>query len=59
MKIVHVEPLIDAGRFSRSRHWRRIKEQILAAIQSIQWPPGSGSFTLHDQPGKKRGQGRG
>jgi len=59
MKIIHVEHVIDAGRFSRSGDWRRIKQQILAAIHSIQWPPGSGYFTLHDQPGKARGQGSG
>lgn len=59
MKIVHVELVIDAGGFSKSQEWHRIREQIFAAIRSIQWPAGSGSFTLHDQPGKKRGQGSG
>jgi len=59
MKIVHVELVIDAGGFSKSQDWHRIREQIFAAIHSIQWPTGSGGFTLHDQPGKKRGQGSG
>ncbi len=59
MKIVHVEFVIDAGGFSRSPEWRRIRDQIFAAIRRIQWPTGSGAFTLHDQPGKKRGQGSG
>jgi len=59
MKIVHVELVIDAGAFSKSQEWDRIRGQIFAAIRSIQWPAGSGAFTLHDQPGKKRGQGSG
>lgn len=25
----------------------------------VEWPPGSGSFTLHDESGKKRGEGSG
>jgi hypothetical protein len=59
MRIVHVEFLIDAGGFSESPSWKRIRADIFAAIKSIEWPQGSGSFTLHDQPGKKRGEGSG
>ena len=35
------------------------RSHIISAIQSIQWPPHSGSFTLRDEPGKKRGEGSG
>ena len=59
MKVVHVERLIDTGRFSASRAWQTIEGQILRAIQSVVWPPGSGSFTLYDEPGKGRGKGNG
>lgn len=59
MKIVHTEHLIDVGRFSKTSHWKTIKNNIHQAIKSIQWPPGSGSFTLYDQSGKKRGEGNG
>lgn len=59
MKIVHIEHLIDAGGFSSSAEWKTIEHHIIEAINTIQWPPGSGSFTLYDQPGKKRGQGSG
>jgi hypothetical protein len=59
MKIVRIEPIIDAGTFSRSHEWRKIEGHIVQAIKSIEWPPGSGSFTLFDEPGKKRGQGSG
>lgn len=59
MKIVRIEPIIDAGEFSRSDEWKRLRGQITQAIKSVQWPPGSGSFTLYDEPGKKRGKGSG
>jgi len=59
MKIVQVELLIDAGGFSATKEWTAIKEQIFQAIDTIQWPPDSGSFTLFDQSGKARGEGSG
>lgn len=59
MKIVRIEYLIDVGGFSSSKDWSRILDQVTTAIKSIEWPPRSGSFTLHDQYGKKRGEGSG
>jgi hypothetical protein len=59
MKIVKSERLIDAGIFSHTDAWEKIERHIYQAIQSIEWPPGSGSFTLYDESGKKRGQGSG
>jgi len=59
MKIVQIERLIDAGTFSQLDDWHKIEAHILQAIRSIEWPHGSGSFTLHDESGKKRGQGSG
>lgn len=59
MKIVRVERLIDAGGFSSSQEWKSIESQIVGAVQSIQWPPHTGAFTLRDEPGKKRGEGSG
>jgi hypothetical protein len=59
LKIIHLELLIDAGDFSSSDSWRTIRDQITLAIKSVEWPPGSGSFTLHPQSGKKRGEGNG
>ena len=59
MKIIRTEILIDAGGFSASPGWEEVQGQIAEAIHSVEWPPGSGSFTLHDQPGKKRGEGNG
>ena len=59
MKIIKTERLIDVGMFSSSEEWKRIDDHIRQAIMSIEWPPGSGSFVLYDQPGKKRGEGNG
>jgi hypothetical protein len=55
MKIVQIERIIDSGPFSQSADWEKIEGHIRQAIQSIEWPPNSGSFTLFDEPGKKRG----
>jgi hypothetical protein len=59
MKIMRVELLIDAGSFSETKEWKIVYDHIIKAIKSIEWPPGSGSFTLYPQSGKKRGQGNG
>ncbi|MDP2643714.1 MAG: hypothetical protein Q8P24_02125 [Desulfobacterales bacterium] len=59
MKIIQSERIIDAGAFSQSADWHKIEEHIFQAIRSIEWPPGSGSFTLLKESGKKRGQGSG
>ncbi|MBA4396080.1 MAG: hypothetical protein C0394_01630 [Syntrophus sp. (in: bacteria)] len=59
MKIVQIERIIDKGTFSQTEDWKIIEEHIFKAIHSIEWPPGSGSFTLFDESGKKRGQGSG
>ena len=59
MKLVSMEILIDKGPFSSSTDWQEIKTQISQAIKAVEWPPGSGSFAIHKQSGKKRGEGSG
>lgn len=59
MKIERFECLIDKGNFSQSNDWEKIQGHIYQAIQKIEWPIGSGSFTLFDQSGKSRGEGNG
>jgi len=59
VKIVKTEILINAGGFGKSAQWRSRFNEICEAIKAIEWPPGSGSFTLYDQPGKERGEGSG
>jgi len=59
VKIAHVETLLARGGFSRSESWQAIRRQIHEAIRSMDWPPGSGRFTIYPESGKKRGQGNG
>src|SRR5258706_5674777 len=59
MRIVSLELAIAAGDFPKSRAWKKIDEEIRASIQSVVWPPGTGKFILHEQSGKKRGEGSG
>jgi hypothetical protein len=59
MKLVKMEVLIDRGAFSSGKEWKRILGQIEQAIGAVEWPAGSGSFSIRKQSGKKRGQGSG
>lgn len=59
MRIVQTEILIDAGGVGKSKEWNMRYTEICSAIRAIEWPPGSGAFTLYDEPGKKRGMGNG
>jgi hypothetical protein len=59
MKLVNIEILIDKGAFSASETWQTILKQVKQAIKAVDWPPGSGSFTIYKQSGKKRGEGSG
>ena len=51
MKIVHIERLIDTGEVSSTPEWLKVKQDVIEAIDTIQWPANSGSFTLYS--GKK------
>jgi hypothetical protein len=59
VKLVHVETLLSAGRFARSKEWRAIRSDIHTAIRAVDWPPGSGQFTIYPESGRKRGKGNG
>ena len=59
MKIVHEETLQSKGKFSTTREWRKLRKQIYDAILKVDWPPGSGSFTIYPESGKARGEGNG
>lgn len=47
MKILRTTYLIKEGEFSKSHEWEYRLAQICEAILNIEWPAGSGSFTLH------------
>lgn len=59
MKIVHIETLIHKGEFADSSEWEKIRNQALSAVKSVDWPPGSGLFSIYPESGKKSGQGNG
>lgn len=54
MKITRVKTLINKGPFSQSRDFKTIMQHIEQATYSIQNPPNSGRFYLHD---KEKGNG--
>lgn len=59
MRIVRVETLLSRGRYAKSRHWKRTRKTIHEAVSRCCWPPGSRSFTIYPESGKKRGEGNG
>lgn len=47
MKILRTTYLIKAGPFGNSPEWEARHAQICKAITDVEWPTGSGGFTLH------------
>ena len=54
MKILRTTYLIKAGSFGNSPEWKAKHAQICKAITDVEWPTGSGTFTLY---AKKQGNG--
>ena len=54
MKILETTYLIKEGAFGNSPEWEVRHAQICKAITDVEWPTGSGTFTLH---AKKQGNG--
>ena len=59
LKIVRVETLISVGAPAQSKAWRSLRKHLHAAIRAVDWPLGSGKFTIHPESGKQRGEGNG
>jgi hypothetical protein len=57
VKIVDVVTLQNCGFYATSAHWKKTRRQIHRAVKHCEWPIGTGSFTIHPQSGKKRGEG--
>lgn len=47
MKVLRTTYLIQSGAFGGSAEWQARHAQICKAIKDVEWPAGSGSFTLH------------
>jgi hypothetical protein len=59
MRIVREETLISRGDYAKSEDWKRTRASLYKAITEVDWPRGSGKFTIHPESGKKRGKGNG
>jgi hypothetical protein len=59
VKIVHIETVLSCGSYPRSRHWAITRRSIHAAVKKCVWPPGTNTFTIYPQSGKKRDEGNG
>jgi hypothetical protein len=59
MKLVAWHLLLEAGSFSRTRAWSRIRTDIETAVDRVRWPVGGPDFAINPEPGKRRGEGNG
>jgi hypothetical protein len=59
MKIVREETLISCGDYAKSDAWKKTRVSLYKAITEVDWPRGTGKFTIHPEEGKKRGMGNG
>lgn len=59
MRIVREVKLINCGKFAKSREWEKARKKLHKAIKKVEWPLGSGKFTIYPESGKKRGKGNG
>ena len=59
MTIVRVETLISCGPYAASEEWQQTRANLYTAIQAVDWPHGSGRFTIYPESGKGRGEGNG
>lgn len=51
MQIIEAHDVVRAGRFPNSKTWRRATAEAETAIEKVDWPWGSGSFSLNPDPG--------
>lgn len=59
MKIVREETLISCGKYAVSKEWKKTRKSLYRAIREVDWPRGSGVFTIYPELGKRRGEGNG
>lgn len=59
MRIVEEIKISGRGTLPESKYWLETRRRIAEAVRKLDWPPGSGLFTIYPQSGKKRGEGNG
>lgn len=50
MRILEAHDIAIAGTFSRTKTWRQAMADVEAAIETADWPHGSGLFSLNPEP---------
>lgn len=59
MKIVREETLLSRGKYASSAEWTKTRKRLYKAIRAVDWPRGSGKFTIYPESGKARAEGNG
>jgi len=59
MKIVKIESVLNCEDLADVAEWKVTRALVYEGIRAVDWPPGSGTFTIYPQSGKKRGEGNG
>ena len=49
MKIVREVTLLSCGRYAASREWKKTRASLHKAISEVDWPRGSGTFTIYPE----------
>ena len=47
MKLAAIQHLVDAGPFTRTDAWKRVKADLREAIVGVVWPPGNDRFVIN------------
>ncbi|HEV3345076.1 MAG TPA: hypothetical protein VG125_32165 [Pirellulales bacterium] len=59
MRIKHVETLLAAGPYATSQEWSLLRAQLHDAVSRVDWPSGSGTFTVYPERRGRSGGGNG
>lgn len=59
MKISKIETIYAQTEVINSSLYIEKRQSVIDAIQQIDWPKGTGKFSIYPESGKKRGQGNG
>jgi Restriction endonuclease BamHI len=54
MRIIQAQDIVSVGRFPASAMWKRAMGDIEAAIATVDWPHGKGTFSLNPTPVRTR-----
>jgi hypothetical protein len=49
MQIDREVTIVDQGDFSQTDKWAEAREQAMDAVREVDWPPGTGSFTIYPE----------